>query len=528
MMDSSVMAESASAAVLMAASEAAVGSGSGFTNAFPGVTTKQYPRLARRETSESRYWKRFKFPVVVKEYSAVSHIHFSPTAPWDFAVTSSTRIQIYSKKSNTVKKTLSRFKDVAYCGTFRRDGKLLVAGDESGLVQLLDPNSRSVLRTFAGHQRAVHVTRFATDDNQIMSAGDDAVVRCWDIPAERQVLALTGHTDYIRAGVVSPVASDVWLTGGYDHMVKLWDTRAGSCTMSMNHGAPVEQILFFPGGGLALSAGSNQIKVWDVLAGGRLLQTFSNHQKTITSMCLDSQGKRLLTASLDQHVKIHDVTDYSVTHSIKYTAPILSMSLSPDDTHLVVGMANGLLSIRHRAVKTAEVVRQLKSERAVRGGTYRYFVRGKTHQPSQDDFKVEVRRKRRLKPFEVFLKKFQYQNALDAVLNTGQRPIIVISLLEELVHRDGLRIALAGRDEITLEPLIVFLIKNIANPRYSSLLIDLSNMLFDIYTPALGQSIVIDELFVKLQRVIATEIAFQKQLYQLIGSLDMILSSSQS
>lgn len=46
-------------------------------------------------------------------------------------------------------------------------------------------------------------------------------------------------------------------------------------------------------------------------------------------------------------------------------------------------MANGLLSIRHRAVKTVEVVRQQKQSRAIRGGTYRYFVRGKTHQPSQ-------------------------------------------------------------------------------------------------------------------------------------------------
>lgn len=102
--------------------------------------------------------------------------------------------------------------------------------------------------------------------------------------------------------------------------------------MSLDHGAPVEQVLMFPGGGVALSAGSNQIKVWDILA-GRLLQTFSNHQKTITSLALDSQGKRLLTASLDQHVKIHDVQDYHVTHSIKYTAPILSMSLSVSELY---------------------------------------------------------------------------------------------------------------------------------------------------------------------------------------------------
>ena len=48
--------------------------------------------------------------------------------------------------------------------------------------------------------------------------------------------------------------------------------------------------------------GSNIVKVWDVLAGGRLLASFSNHQKTITSLCFDGSYHRLLSASLDRCV----------------------------------------------------------------------------------------------------------------------------------------------------------------------------------------------------------------------------------
>jgi U3 small nucleolar RNA-associated protein 15 len=47
--------------------------------------------------------------------------------------------------------------------------------------------------------------------------------------------------------------------------------------------------------------GHNIVKVWDILAGGRLVAAFSNHQKTITSLCFDGQCTRLLSASLDRY-----------------------------------------------------------------------------------------------------------------------------------------------------------------------------------------------------------------------------------
>ena len=72
----------------------------------------------------------------MKEFAPVTSIDFCPVAPHDFAVTNSTRVQIYSPHTNTVRKTISRFKDIAYSGTFRNDGKLLVAGGETGIIQV--------------------------------------------------------------------------------------------------------------------------------------------------------------------------------------------------------------------------------------------------------------------------------------------------------------------------------------------------------------------------------------------------------
>lgn len=48
-------------------------------------------------------------------------------------------------------------------------------------------------------------------------------------------------------------------------------------------------------------------------------------------------------------------------------------------------------------------------------------------------------------------------------------PATTFSLIRELVHRDGLRIALAGRDDVLLEPILRWLLKYIADPRFGEL-----------------------------------------------------------
>lgn len=51
-----------------------------------------------------------------------------------------------------------------------------------------------------------------------------------------------------------------------------------------------------------LLTGGRYVKVWDVLKGGQLLVSLKNHHKTVTCLCLNSSGQRLLSGSLDRLV----------------------------------------------------------------------------------------------------------------------------------------------------------------------------------------------------------------------------------
>ena len=58
---------------------------------------------------------------------------------------------MYAPKTGKVAKTITRFKDNARGAEIRKDGKLVVAGGDDGLVQVFDLNSRAILRTMKGH-----------------------------------------------------------------------------------------------------------------------------------------------------------------------------------------------------------------------------------------------------------------------------------------------------------------------------------------------------------------------------------------
>jgi U3 small nucleolar RNA-associated protein 15 len=192
-------------------------------------------------------------------------------------------------------------------------------------------------------------------------------------------------------------------------------------------------------------------------------------------MTLDESKNELITCSLDHHLKSIDLKDYKVSYSHKYPAPILSVGVSQDSKTWVVGMSNGLLSIRHQPTKTLE-----QKDEKLRRGSQKYFMRGGLYKGEVEEIKIVASKTKKVSKHDYYLKSFQYGNALDCVLST-MSAVLVTSMMRELIHRDGLVIALGGRDEKSLVPIMKFLLKHVDHPKHASLLIDVSNRILGIY-----------------------------------------------
>lgn len=315
------------------------------------VRLKRYARPKLQETAEGRYWKSFRPTSAYRHTFPINCLHFCPTQPHDVAATTGGRVIIYNANSHSIKRTITKFKFKAQSGVFRRDGKLIAVGSDD-VVKVFRASGGSTLRTFKGHRDNVEVVRFSHNKLSVFSGSHDFTCRLWSLASGSEANVFRGHSDYIRAIATRQQQSmpSVWITGAYDHTVRLWDIKSqenGSCTQVLDHGHPVESVVGLPTGNIIFSAGGNVIKAWDI-RGGKLLHTFSNHQKTVLELCLDGGGTRLLSGGLDGHIKIYNLSTFRVTHGLKCKEGVSSLALSPDNMQLAVGLISGSLSLRCR------------------------------------------------------------------------------------------------------------------------------------------------------------------------------------
>jgi len=354
---------------------------------------------------------------------------------------------------------------------------------------------------------------------------------------------LEGHTDYVRCGATSSASNNFLATGSYDHSVCLWDIRTSKCVLRLQHGKPLEDVIFFPSGGLLASAGGTEVKIWDIVGGGRQLQMSGSHQKTVTSLAMAAPGNsiapgehdslRLLTGSLDGHVRVFELDQLKVTHVAKYSAPIMSMGLSPSCHTLAVGASTGLLSIRQRSepksikeepTSSALDTIQPRSSKRLNPSNYRYFLRGHS-EVTEADTVVARPKQQHNREHDKFLRQFQYREALSSALSTGDYTVVV-GVMEELVARGGLVSAISNRDAPSLEPLLAFLCKHAVSPNQSRLLIPVAHKVLDMYATMFGLSSNIKNLVALLRDRVLVEVRIQQKLQHLQGIMQPLLQTS--
>ncbi|KAK5070488.1 U3 small nucleolar RNA-associated protein 15 [Lithohypha guttulata] len=510
-------------------------------------------KLAARPSSlspEQIYWRSFKTPV--KHTSPTKHgiTHISQPAssatanPSDyFVVSTGARVQLYSIKTRKLVKTITRFDDIAYSGELRHDSRVLVAGDETGAIQAFDVNSRAILKTWKEQKQPVHVTKWhPKETTSLMSCCDDRTVRLWDLPSDNSIVTLRGHTDY---------NSNIIVSGSYDQTVKLWDSRtAGSAVMTFQHVGSVEEVLSMPSGTTIVASAENRVAILDIVA-AKPLHMITNHQKTVTSLCIASQGSRLVTGGLDGHMKVFETVGWNVVAGSKYAAPILSLQVittgtSREDKHIAVGMSGGNLSIKTRLSgeqKVRERERQKEMEALLagrieehdrkiaklakkRGAGWERRLRGRDFNGEDADIIIEgnVRSQtdKKMKVWDRAMHAQKFAEALDHAIASKQRPI-VLSILTELRYRSALRAALENRNESTLQPILHWVWANISSTQYTQICVQVSMTIMDLYSQHVGSSQTISKLVDKLYNQVKEDVVRSQQAIMTKGMLDLLL-----
>lgn len=527
-------------------------------------------------TAEQRYWKTFKNQKSHTTTASwgVTHISFpSPHAAAAassssstaaarnndlFAVTAGPRVDVYSIRKRDPLKTIGRFDSVARSGEIRADARVLVAGEDSGKMQVFDvagAGRAQVLKTWHVHKQPVWVTKWApADRTMLMSASDDKTVRLWDLPSPAPTRQFVGHHDYVRSGAFMPgglgASSNMLVTGSYDATVRIWDARVpAGAVLTFKHAAPVEQVLPLPTGTTVLAAADNAITVLDLVA-AKPLRVITNHQKTVTALCLASHGTRVVSGGLDGHVKIFETGSWNVVAGMKYPSPVLALSVitagaNADDRHLAVGMQSGVLSLKTRLTgaaaekardraRTAAItdLSQLDDlAKASKRKRKEMITRSLAQVDAGVDFLIDhdrssSKRASKEQKWQSDLRHGRYAAALDGVLDPSapdHSKLNVLTLLVALRHRSALRAAVEHRDEESVQPVLTWICNHIIDPRYRAACVDVGLHLLELYAEHVGQSAALATGFKTLRKRVSQEVEKAQMAAQTGGMLEALM-----
>ena len=219
-------------------------------------------------------------------------------------------------------------------------------GEQERLKAIIDVASQyrlvegGALKTLDGSRGAVNSVAISAAGDRFISAGNDSVVKVWNLASAACVRELTGHTDLIRTIRMDSSGTRA-LSASWDTTLRWWDLTSGSCLEEMaGHEDVIQDADITPDGRLAVSASADAtLRVWD-LQTGSCLQVLRGHRDTVWSVALLNGGARAVSSSLDNTLRVWDLASGECLKSIDWPRSCTS-NLSPTAEGRSVFFAGG-------------------------------------------------------------------------------------------------------------------------------------------------------------------------------------------
>jgi WD40 repeat protein len=132
---------------------------------------------------------------------------------------------------------------------------------EDRLVRLYDLKRRALVKTLEGHRDWVSGLSFSQDGSRLASAGKDGLVIVWSVAEGKILHTLAGH-----AGWANDVAfsrdGKLLASAGVDARVVVWDAEAGRPLLRLRTAREAERVAFSPDGAELAFTDFNTVTLW--------------------------------------------------------------------------------------------------------------------------------------------------------------------------------------------------------------------------------------------------------------------------
>lgn len=162
----------------------------------------------------------------------------------------------------------------------------LLSADQGGFVKYWQPNMNNAHMFSAHKDDAIRGLAFAPTDVKFATASDDGTARVWDFARYTEERCLRGHGAEVRCIDWHPTKG-LLVTGSRDTQqpVKIWDPKTGSCLATLQeHKSSVMAVEFNRNGNWLLTGGRDHlVKMYDIRM-MKEMKTYRAHKKEVISL----------------------------------------------------------------------------------------------------------------------------------------------------------------------------------------------------------------------------------------------------
>jgi WD40 repeat protein len=212
---------------------------------------------------------------------------------------------------------------------FSPDGHLLASG-EYRMVKLWqrEPN----LPQFTLGQDTASALAASADGKWLATAAQDNVIRIWEAASGKPVRELPGHTATISSLKFSPDSTRL-VSGSADKTIRVWDVASGKVFAQAESPHAITAVAWLLGGKQLASAGGDALlRFWTVPAQADAVfappKEISGHTQAVTSLDASSDGKQLLSGSLDGSVRQWAAESGKPVRQMDHGAPVLAVAIA--------------------------------------------------------------------------------------------------------------------------------------------------------------------------------------------------------
>jgi predicted Ser/Thr protein kinase len=217
--------------------------------------------------------------------------------------------------------------------------------------------------TLSGMTGDANTVSFSPDGKTVAAAGEDQIVRLWNVAGRTPAGSLTGHGDTLFATAFSPDGKTL-AAAGYNNRVELWRTadrsRIGTLLTPRNG---VGALAFSPDGKTLAGASDDAVRLWNVAT--RRARTLPTGTDNVFTTAISRQGTLAIAGT--QTVRFWKAGQTRPTTLTRVKSTVNAMAFSADGLMLACGGADGrvrLWNISSRKL-LGTVTGQGKSIRAV-------------------------------------------------------------------------------------------------------------------------------------------------------------------